>query len=82
MTHIEYLLFQANFSCFIYNHAILCGEALWAVRTGQGSYAIFRSEDGHRGSTPFAFISAASLNKLAGKEITKVQPARLLRAGS
>jgi hypothetical protein len=61
------LKFQAGFSCFIGNHAIVALEELWAHVTTNGTYALYYAYE----YEPIAFLNSYDLNKLAGRVISK-----------
>ena len=62
MTKIVLHTFQANFSCFIGNHAVIVGEALEVMEDRDGLYWLYFEND----QEPLAHLNKDDVNKLAG----------------
>jgi len=58
--------FQANFSCFIGNRAIVTGETLETFQDGEGLWWLCFEND----FDPIARLVPEDINKLAGQDIT------------
>jgi hypothetical protein len=57
--------FQANFSCFIGNHAIIVGEEINIQLDNMGLYQTYAEDE----EEPIAQLAASDVNKLAGRKI-------------
>jgi hypothetical protein len=65
--NLHMTVFQANFSCFIGNHAIVMGEAMEVLEDVEGLYCLFFEND----KDPIARLNKNDVNKLAGRELIK-----------
>ena len=61
----EPIHFQANFSCFIGNHAIVTGETLSVLEDNEGMYWLYFEGD----EEPLARLTITDVVKLAGRNI-------------
>ena len=57
--------FQANFSCFIFNRAVVFGERLFIVLNRESEYELYFSGE----AEPWAWLRRGDVNKLAGRDI-------------
>jgi hypothetical protein len=57
--------FQANFSCFIFNRAVVVTEPLYVVLNKNGEYELYFFGE----EEPWAWLRRGDVNKLAGADI-------------
>ncbi|MBE3117657.1 MAG: hypothetical protein IMZ50_02735 [Candidatus Atribacteria bacterium] len=61
--------FQASFSCFIGNHAIVAGETVSVLEDRDGLFWLFPSGETTPITEPIAHLSEDDVCKLAGRNI-------------
>lgn len=57
--------FKANFSCFIFNRAVITGEPLFIVLNKESEYELYFFGE----AEPWAWLRRGDVNKLAGRDI-------------